>query len=67
MKIFRILILPFVVVVAVAGRHAAGLAAETADPNATNPLTIDPDLAIFTGVIFLLSAGRALRAWPGNR
>ena len=29
------------------------LASESADPNATNPLTIDPDLAIFTGIIFL--------------
>jgi F-type H+-transporting ATPase subunit b len=33
---------------------ATAWAADSADPNATNPLTIDPDLAIFTAVIFLL-------------
>ena len=64
MKLFRILTLTVVLVAAWQGALVPVLAAETADPQATNPLTIDPDLAIFTGIIFLcLLAVLTIFAW----
>lgn len=64
MKIFQYLTLTIAWVAAWQWELLPAIAADTADPHATNPLTIDPDLAVFTGIIFLvLLAVLYMMAW----
>ena len=45
--------------VAAASVIGAGGGSGSGDPNALNPLTFDPDLAIFTGIMFLCCCWRS--------